>query len=74
MNRHDQELLARQMRHFQPPVRRGGVIMLVLVAAFAAGITVGGVFSFASQRVQQPSDDGRTALAFFLNGVQNAAR
>jgi len=61
------------MRHFQPPARRGGVIMLVLVAAFAAGMTVGGIFSFASHG-QQPSDDGRTALAFFLGGGQNAAR
>lgn len=74
MNRRDQELLARQMRHFRSPARQGGVIMLVLVAAFAAGMTVGGIFSFASQHVQQPSDDGRTALAFFLGGVQNAAR
>jgi hypothetical protein len=74
MNRRDQELLARQMRHFRPPAHRGGVIMLVLVATFAAGITVGGIFSFSSQHVQQPSDDGRTALAFFLGGGQNAAR
>ena len=74
MNRRDQELLARQMRHFHPPARRGGVIMLGLGAAFAAGRTVGGIFSFASQHGQQPSDDGRTALAFFLGGGQNAAR
>lgn len=74
MNRRDQELLARQMRHFQPSARSGGVIMLVLVAAFAAGMTLGGIFSFASQHGQQPSDDGRTALAFFLGGGQNAAR
>ena len=74
MNRRDQELLARQMRHFQPSARSGGVIMLVLVAAFAAGMTLGGIFSFASQHGQQTSDDGRTALAFFLGGGQNAAR
>src|SRR5262249_11943945 len=74
MNRRDQEPLARQMRRFQPPERRGGVIMLVLVAVFVAGMTVGGIFSFASQHVQQPSGDGRTALAFFLGGVQSTAR
>jgi hypothetical protein len=74
MNRRDQELLARQMTHFQPPARRSGVIMLVLFAAFVAGMTVGGVFSFAGRHVQQPFDDGRTALAFFLNGVQDTAR
>src|SRR5262249_2031648 len=62
-NRRDHELLARQMRHFQAPAGRGGVIMLVLAAAFVVGIAVGGVFSFANQQVQQPSDDGRTALA-----------
>ncbi len=74
MNRRDQELLARQMKYFQPPARRSGVIMLVLVATFVAGMTVGGAFSIASRHVQQPFGEGRTALAFFLNGVQNTAR
>jgi hypothetical protein len=75
MNRRDQELLARQMRRFQPSARRdGGVIVLVLAAAFVAGMTVGGIVSLGGQRAQQPSDDGRTALAFFLSGSQKEAR
>jgi hypothetical protein len=74
MNRRDQELLARQMSHFQPPASGGNVVTLVLVAVFLAGMTIGSVFSFASRHVQQSSDDGRTALAFFLTGVQKAAQ
>jgi hypothetical protein len=75
MNRRDQELLDRQMRRFQPPPRRDGVIMVVLVVAFLAGMTAGNIFSFGSHSlVQTPSDDGKTALAFFLNGVQKATR
>jgi hypothetical protein len=73
MNRRDQELLHRQMRRFQPPLRRDGLIVVALVAAFLAGMTAGGVFSFGSHSPAQPSpDDGKTALAFFLNGVQKA--
>jgi hypothetical protein len=73
MNRRDQELLNRQMRRFQPPLRRDGLIVVALVAAFLAGMTAGGVFSFGSHSTaQSPPDDGKTALAFFLNGAQKA--
>jgi hypothetical protein len=80
MNRRDQELLDRQMRRFQPSPRRYGVIMVVLVVAFLAGMTAGSIFSFESHSLAQtslaqtPSDDGKTALAFFMNGVQRATR
>jgi len=75
MNRRDQELLDRQMRRFQPPPRRDGLTLVVLVFAFLAGMTAGGMFSFGSHStVQLPSDDGKTALAFLLNGAQKATR
>jgi hypothetical protein len=74
MNRRDQELLSRQMSRFQPPAPGGSMLMLVLVIVFLAGMTVGNVLSLASHHGQQPSDDGRTALAFLLSGVQKAAQ
>ena len=44
------------------------VIGLALVGAFVAGVTAGGFF-FAIERSPTPSGyNGRTALAFFLNG------
>lgn len=74
MNGRDQELLSRQMRRLQPPSRRDGLIVVALVVAFLAGLTAGGVFSFASHsRAQPPSDDAKAALAFFLlNSAQTA--
>jgi hypothetical protein len=75
MDRRDQELLDRQMRRFQLSPRRDGVIMVGLVVAFLAGMTAGGAFSFGSHsQVQQPSDDGKTTLAFFLDGAQKPTR
>ena len=50
MNRRDQELLDRQMRRFQPPPRRDGVIMVVLVVAFLAGMTAGSIFHLGAIR------------------------
>ena len=75
MNRRDQELLNRQMGRLQPPSRRDGMIVLVLVATFLAGMTAGSIFSFGTHSpAQPPSDDGKTALAFFLNGAPKATR
>ena len=75
MNRRDQELLNRQMRRFQPPSRRDGLIIVALVAAFLAGVAASGILSFGSHSpAQPPSDDGKTVLAFFLNGAQKATR
>jgi hypothetical protein len=74
MNRRDQDLLDRQMSRFQPPPRRDGMIIAVLVAAFLVGMTAGSVFSFGNHSPVQPPDDGGTALAFFMNGAQKATR
>jgi hypothetical protein len=73
MNRRDRELLSRQLRRLKPPSRRDGLIIAALVAAFLAGMTAGGIFSFGSHsRAQPPSDDAKAALAFFLNSAQKA--
>ena len=74
----DQELLDTQMRRFQPPSHRDGLMILAIVGVFLAGMTAGG-FLFAAYRGQPTvqtasSDDGKTALAFFLNGTPNVAR
>jgi hypothetical protein len=74
MNRRDQELLARQMKRFQPPPPRGSVIILVMVGVFLAGMTVGSLLFRSQPTVQTASSDGKTALAFFLNGTQTATR
>ena len=67
-----------QMKRFQPPSRRDGLMILAIVGVFLAGMTAGG-FLFAAYRGQPTvqtasSDDGKTALAFFLNGTPNVAR
>ena len=66
-----------QMKRFQPPSRRDGLMILAIVGVFLAGMTAGG-FLFAAYRGQPTvqtasSDDGKTALAFFLNGTPNVA-
>jgi hypothetical protein len=64
MNRRDQKLLDRQMRRFQPSPHPVGLMMLILAGAFVGGMIAGSII-FTSQTA---STDGRTALAFLLNG------
>jgi len=51
MDRRDQELLDTQMKRFQPPSRRDGLMILAIVGVFLAGMTAGG-FLFAAYRGQ----------------------
>ena len=44
MDRHDRELLDKQMRRLTPP-RNDGSIAVMLAAMFLIGITVGGLLS-----------------------------
>jgi hypothetical protein len=44
MDRHDQELLDKQMRMLTPP-RNDGVIVVLLAAMFLVGITLGSILS-----------------------------
>jgi hypothetical protein len=75
VDRRDQELLDRPMRHFQPQSRRDGLIIVALAVAVLAGMTAVGIFSLGSHSpARLQPDDGKTALAFFLNGGQKPAR
>jgi hypothetical protein len=44
MNQHDQQLLQKQLRAISAP-RRDGVIVVTLLMAFLAGMTLGGLFT-----------------------------
>jgi hypothetical protein len=73
MNRRDRRLLQRQTSHILPPSWDNGVAMIAIVGVFIAGLTTGGLlFAFRdSSSAPTASDEGRTALAFFLNGTAN---
>jgi hypothetical protein len=73
MNRRDRELLDRQMRRFQPSPRPFGLITLILAGAFLVGMIAGSIFT-SQQPVQTASTDGKTALAFLLNGTRGEPR
>jgi hypothetical protein len=74
MNRRDRELLDRQMRRFQPSRRPVGLMMLILAGAFLAGLTAGTMIFTSQQSVETASTDGKTALAFLLNGGRTDTR
>jgi hypothetical protein len=69
MNRHDRNLLQRQMSHIQPPSRwDNSAVMIALIGVFIAGLTAGGLlFALRSPATSPASDDGRTALTFLMN-------
>jgi hypothetical protein len=75
MDRHDWELLDRQMSHLQPtPPAPRGLNTLVLVGSFLAGMTTGAfLFASAGQPVQTASENGKAAVAF-IYGSENAWR
>jgi hypothetical protein len=74
MDRHDWELLDRQMSHLQLTPSPRGLNALVLVGSFLAGMTAGAfILASAGQPVQTPSENGKTALAF-IYGSGNPTR
>jgi len=66
----------KQLKRLQQSPRRDGPLMLAIVGVFFAGMTAGGlIFAYESQPpTQTASSDGKTALAFFLNGTPMVAR
>jgi hypothetical protein len=71
MDRRDRELLNTQISRFQPAPRRDGVLILGMVGVFIAGLAAGGLLFTIGSYPSAPmaSSDGKTALAFFLNGT-----
>jgi hypothetical protein len=51
-----------------------GLIMLILAGAFLVGMMTGSIIFTGQQPVQTASTDGRTALAFLLNGIRSEPR
>jgi hypothetical protein len=76
MDRRDRELLNRQMSRFQHNLRRDGVLILALAGVFIAGLTAGGLLFTFGNNPSTPTafDEGKIALAFFLNGTANTKR
>lgn len=76
MDHRDRELLNRQMNRFQHNPRRVGVLILALAAVFIAGLTAGGLLFTFGNNPSTPTafDEGKIALAFFLNGTANTKR
>jgi hypothetical protein len=76
MDRRDRQLLNRQMSHFQHNPRRDGALILALAGVFIAGLTAGGLlFAFGNDpSTRMAFDEGKIALAFFLNGTANTKR
>jgi hypothetical protein len=49
MTRHDEELLAKQLWSIGSPPQNGGIIGLMIVAVFLAGIGIGDILSKSKQ-------------------------
>jgi len=66
----------KQLKRLEPSPRRDGPPMLAIVGVFLAGVTAGGfLFAYESRpSIQTASSDGKTGLAFFLNGTPRVAR
>ena len=65
MDRHDRELLDKQLRNLHVPPRRDGVVIATIVAVFLGGMIIGGILA-------KPPAPTRTA-ATQIASVQNAA-
>jgi len=72
MNRRDLELLDRggSDRHPHPV----GLMMIILTGAFLVGMIAGSIIFTSQQPVHTASTDGKTALAFLLNGTRPEPR
>jgi hypothetical protein len=68
MDRHDQELLDKQVRHVQPATRYEGAAIAIAVSVFFAGVVVGGLLFSSNEPVssapmQVASNDAMPTMA-----------
>jgi hypothetical protein len=71
MDRHDQELLARQMRAIYPPPRHGGLTIVAILTIFLGGMIAGNFMSASTGTTQTAADE---AAAFDPGGAPAAGR
>ena len=69
MDQRDQELLDKQLRGFNPPPRNDWIFMLVVLAVFFAGITLGGFLTAYKNAPMQIASNDATPLIFIPNGA-----
>jgi hypothetical protein len=64
MDQRGQELLDKQLRGFNPPPRNDRIIMLVVLAVFFAGMTLGGFLTaYKSEPMQIASNDATPMIS-----------
>lgn len=63
MNQRDQELLSKQLGWLSPTSRNDVVMVWAIVAAFAAGMSLGGLFMYKNDPVQIVSNDAMAAIS-----------
>ena len=65
MDRHDQELLDRQLGHLMPPPRSDGVLILAILAVFFGGMALGGfLFGYESGPTRLAANNVPPAMSF----------
>ena len=69
MDQRDQELLDKQLRGFNPPPRNDWIIMLVVLAVFFAGVTLGGFLTAYKSEPMQLASNAATPSIFIPNGA-----
>jgi hypothetical protein len=69
MDQRDQELLDKQLRGFNPPPRNDWIIMLVVLAVFFAGVTLGGFLTAYKSKPMQIASNDATPSIFIPNGA-----
>ena len=68
MNRHEQELLDKQLWGVSPAPPQSGVMGFAFVAAFLGGLVIGGIlFAHTGKQMQATAPDTVTAFSL-LNG------
>jgi hypothetical protein len=72
MNRRDAELLEKQMHLVYVAPRSDGVLMLVILAVFFAGIALGGfIYAYAAEPLQVAANDTAPAISLPLGAPQH---
>jgi|GEM_PF-3192685 uncharacterized membrane protein len=71
MNRHDRELLDKQLRNVQAPAQNEGALMLAMLAVFCIGMAVGG---FIYAYTDAPAQGAGQIVQIAANDTSNAGR